>query len=265
MDALRISQRPGHRSGSGSRAWRAKRLFAHVPECASGMPSARGAPARAGRGNGSARIQTRRVKTRTPTRWIVTREEQGLRLDRFLAAPGRLGSRGRVRVALERGQVFRQRRRGLGAGRRLAGDVRRRRAPVDRPAWQRPPSHRSVLRRGRPASAPADPLRGRDAARRQQAGGASRRAAGTTQASRRPPTACMADHLGPRGRRKPFIVHRIDRDTSGIVVFAKTAQAQQAHQETSSPRGEPERVYWAVVHGHPHPAAGPMARSPGVG
>ena len=76
------------------------------------------------RDNGSARIQTRRVKTRTTPTWTVTREEQGLRLDRFLAAPGRLGSRGRVRVALERGKVFRQRRRGLGDGRRLAGGAR---------------------------------------------------------------------------------------------------------------------------------------------
>src|SRR5919108_3886422 len=45
------------------------------------------------------------VKSSKP-QWIVTSDEQGLRLDRFLAAPERLGSRGRVRVALERGQVF---------------------------------------------------------------------------------------------------------------------------------------------------------------
>jgi 23S rRNA pseudouridine1911/1915/1917 synthase len=65
----------------------------------------------------------------------------------------------------------------------------------------------------------------------------------------------MADHLGPRGRRKPFIVHRIDRDTSGIVVFAKSAKAQQALKDQFAAR-EPERVYWAVVHGHPRPAQG---------
>jgi 23S rRNA pseudouridine1911/1915/1917 synthase len=65
----------------------------------------------------------------------------------------------------------------------------------------------------------------------------------------------VADHLGPRGRRKPFVVHRIDRDTSGLVVFAKTAQAQQA-VKTQFARKEPERVYWAVVHGRPQPAHG---------
>src|SRR4030095_6495746 len=49
----------------------------------------------------------------------------------------------------------------------------------------------------------------------------------------------VADHLGPSGRRKPFIVHRIDRDTSGIVVFAKTFRAQQAIKEQFV-RREPE-------------------------
>jgi 23S rRNA pseudouridine1911/1915/1917 synthase len=53
----------------------------------------------------------------------------------------------------------------------------------------------------------------------------------------------------------PFVVHRIDRDTSGIVVFAKTAAAQQAIKDQFA-RREPERVYWAVVHGSPHPARG---------
>jgi 23S rRNA pseudouridine1911/1915/1917 synthase len=65
----------------------------------------------------------------------------------------------------------------------------------------------------------------------------------------------LIDHLGTRGRRTPFVVHRIDRDTSGIVVFAKTASAQQAIKDQFA-RREPERVYWAVVHGTPRPARG---------
>jgi 23S rRNA pseudouridine1911/1915/1917 synthase len=65
----------------------------------------------------------------------------------------------------------------------------------------------------------------------------------------------VAEHLAPRGRRRPFIVHRIDRDTSGIVVFAKTAAAQQAIKDQFA-RREPERVYWAVVHGAPRPSRG---------
>jgi 23S rRNA pseudouridine1911/1915/1917 synthase len=65
----------------------------------------------------------------------------------------------------------------------------------------------------------------------------------------------VAEHLGPRARRTPFVVHRIDRDTSGIVVFAKTVAAQRAIKDQFASR-TPERVYWAVVHGHPRPAQG---------
>ena len=50
--------------------------------------------------------------------------------------------------------------------------------------------------------------------------------------------------------RRPFAVHRIDCDTSGIVLFAKTPQAQRAIKEQFAHR-EPERVYVAIVHGHP--------------
>jgi len=50
-------------------------------------------------------------------------------------------------------------------------------------------------------------------------------------------------------------VHRIDRDTSGLVVFAKTAAAQQRLKDQFK-RRQPERVYQAVVYGHPHPASG---------
>ena len=38
--------------------------------------------------------------------WIVSGEEAGARLDKFLAAAGRLGSRGRAASALERGKVL---------------------------------------------------------------------------------------------------------------------------------------------------------------
>ena len=62
-------------------------------------------------------------------------------------------------------------------------------------------------------------------------------------------------HLRPRGKKRPLVVHRIDRDTSGLVVFAKTLRAQ-GQLKGQFRRREPERVYWAVVHGHPEPAVG---------
>ena len=61
-------------------------------------------------------------------------------------------------------------------------------------------------------------------------------------------------YLRPR-RRRPFVVHRIDRDTSGLVVFAKDPRTQQA-LKTQFIRREPERVYLALVYGHPQPKTG---------
>jgi 23S rRNA pseudouridine1911/1915/1917 synthase len=196
------------------------------------------------------------VKT-SNSRWIVTSEEQGLRLDRFLAAPDRLGSRGRVRNALDRGQVFVNDVEvdGQAAASRLAsGD--RVRVWIDRPGSSRRRTSGASARQARrggvgksglhilfedetmlvvnkPAGLLAVPL-GRSA-----------------------PSAygVLAERLGPRRRGRPFVVHRIDRDTSGIVVFAKTAMAQQALKNQFA-RRKPERVYWAVVHGCPRPARG---------
>lgn len=61
-------------------------------------------------------------------------------------------------------------------------------------------------------------------------------------------------YLRPQ-RRRPFVVHRIDRDTSGLVVFAKDPRTQQAMKQQFI-RRDPERVYLALVYGHPEPAAG---------
>jgi 23S rRNA pseudouridine1911/1915/1917 synthase len=57
------------------------------------------------------------------------------------------------------------------------------------------------------------------------------------------------------GKRRPLVVHRIDQDTSGLVVFAKDAAAQQ-ELKAQFKRREPERVYWAVVYGLPDPPQG---------
>jgi 23S rRNA-/tRNA-specific pseudouridylate synthase len=50
-------------------------------------------------------------------------------------------------------------------------------------------------------------------------------------------------------------VHRIDRDTSGLVVFAKHPEAQGRLKDQFR-RREPERVYLAVVYGEPSPTFG---------
>ncbi len=55
--------------------------------------------------------------------------------------------------------------------------------------------------------------------------------------------------------KRPFVVHRIDRDTSGLVIFARDGQTQAALKGQFKQR-EPERVYWAVVYGAPTPHEG---------
>jgi 23S rRNA pseudouridine1911/1915/1917 synthase len=186
------------------------------------------------------------VKT-TPPHWIVTRDEDGLRLDQFLATRERIGSRGRARAALTRGKVFvnSEEMSAKHAGARVShGDEVR--VWIDRPGSAK---RRGEMRDGelhilyedealivlnKPAGLLTVPL------------GARRDTSSAYD--------YVAHHLGVR-RAGPFIVHRIDRDTSGVVVFAKTARAQQALKEQFI-RQEPERLYRAIVHGQPRPSTG---------
>lgn len=65
----------------------------------------------------------------------------------------------------------------------------------------------------------------------------------------------LEERFRSHGKRRPFVVHRIDQDSSGLVVFAMTERAQRALTDQFK-RREPERVYHAVVHGHPDPPRG---------
>ncbi len=59
----------------------------------------------------------------------------------------------------------------------------------------------------------------------------------------------LADYVGAaRDRPRLFVVHRLDRDTSGLLVFAKTAAAKRCLQDQFAARTV-ERVYVAVVEG----------------
>jgi 23S rRNA pseudouridine1911/1915/1917 synthase len=182
------------------------------------------------------------------SQWIVEPPDAGLRLDKFLSAAARLGSRARAADALRRRKIFVNEREATGddASRRVAaGDVVR--LWADRPGTAKrrtaageardlPIVHEddALIVVDKPPGVLAVPLPRQGEAR------------------------SVLDDLarpGARGRRKPFVVHRIDRDTSGLVVFAKTAAAQQ-QLRAQFKRREPERVYLAVVYGHPAPASG---------
>jgi 23S rRNA pseudouridine1911/1915/1917 synthase len=56
-------------------------------------------------------------------------------------------------------------------------------------------------------------------------------------------------------RQQPLTVHRIDRGTTGLVIFAKTLTAQERLKEQFQ-RREPERIYRAVTRGIPQPESG---------
>jgi len=180
--------------------------------------------------------------------WIVSAAEAGVRLDKFLAAADRLGSRKRASIALDRAKVFVnavEAAPNAGSTRLASGD--RVRVWMDRPGSSR---SRTPVRTGdlrilfedqslivldKPAGLLAVPLE-----RKEDADSVVDQ---------------LVTHLRPQGKRKPLVVHRIDRDTSGLVVFAKTPAAQRTLREQFK-RHSVERVYRAVVYGHPTPPSG---------
>lgn len=56
-----------------------------------------------------------------------------------------------------------------------------------------------------------------------------------------------------KSRERIFIVHRLDRDTSGALVFARTEKAKRALQDNWE---KAEKTYLAFVEGHPDPEEG---------
>ncbi len=71
--------------------------------------------------------------------------------------------------------------------------------------------------------------------------------------------AALMDYVkkgNPKSRERVFIVHRLDRDTSGALVFARSEEAKITLQENWK---EAEKVYLAFVDGHPDPAEGKIS------
>jgi 23S rRNA pseudouridine1911/1915/1917 synthase len=181
--------------------------------------------------------------------WRVRAEDAELRLDKYLASSDRLGSRKRVATALVRGKVFvndvevgqQDASRCLREGDVIRvwmdrpGSARRRTGPFELGELQILFEDDLLLVVNKPAGLLSVPLPNRD----------------------RTPSVftLLEDHLRGHRHRRPFIVHRIDRDTSGLVLFAKTMRAQETLKEQFK-RREPERVYLALVYGHPTPRAG---------
>jgi 23S rRNA pseudouridine1911/1915/1917 synthase len=182
------------------------------------------------------------------TQWTIASDTAGLTLVKFLARGECLESRARAVAAIERGKVFLN---DAEAGAHQAA-VRLRQGDRVRVWMDRPGSakRRAIVRSterlrvlyeddtllviDKPAGLLAVPL----------------------DRKRGAPSVYDLIEAQLRSRkRRPFVVHRIDRDTSGVVLFAKDARTQQ-HLRAQFKRHEPERVYLAVVYGHPRPASG---------
>lgn len=196
-----------------------------------------------------AAVEHRHIGARRATSsWTVGPGDAGVRMDKYLAEASRLASRGRAVSMLGRHKVFVndvEVSREDAARRLVAGDVvslwMDRPGSAKRTSGARPGGLRIVYEDealvvvNKPAGLLTVPLE-----RREDASSVYEE---------------LEQHLRARGKRKPFVVHRIDRDTSGLVVFAKNARAQ-AHLKRQFLRQEPERVYLAVVYGTPSPPSG---------
>lgn len=181
--------------------------------------------------------------------WSVSADEEGQRLDKFLAAPGRAGSRSRAADAVARGRVFVNGEEVDAAGSaRLVHQGEQVRLWMDRPGSAsrapRPPARdgldivhedADLVVVNKPPGLLTVPLDG--------------------DSSALSVLALLWDRFRSHRTRDPLVVHRIDKDTSGLVLFAlhETARAglvaQFAHRT-------PDRVYLALVNGHPVPAEG---------
>ena len=181
--------------------------------------------------------------------WIVERGEAGEILDKYLGVPARLGSRSRAAKARASGKVFVN---GAEAGTKeirfrlkegdevrvwedRPGSAKRRAVPFTAGSLRILYEDSFLIVLNKPAGLLAVPL--------------ERRAEEESILDQ------VEDHMRSHGKRKPLVVHRIDRDTSGVVLFAKDGRTHAALKQQFRAR-TPERVYLAVVYGRPDPPSG---------
>ena len=63
----------------------------------------------------------------------------------------------------------------------------------------------------------------------------------------------LSAHLAARNAGRPFVVHRLDRETSGLLLFARSAEVRDQLQQNWD---AVTKTYLAVVEGTPTPAEG---------
>lgn len=78
----------------------------------------------------------------------------------------------------------------------------------------------------------------------------------------------LLDGLADQDGNRPKLVHRLDKDTSGVLLVAKTARSAGHFAKAFSGRTA-RKVYWAIIAGVPSQEEGlidaPLAKQPGTG
>lgn len=182
--------------------------------------------------------------------WTVNAQETGQRLDKFLAGAERLGSRSKAARAIESGKVFvnENAMSGADAARLMqSGDVVR--------LWMNRPgsAHRRTYAHTQQQSLPIVFEDDQLLVINKPAGLLTVRL--EAQPGEDSLESRLEKYLRSHGRKRPLTIHRIDRDTTGLVVFAKTESAQQ-HLRQQFFNRQPQRIYLAIVHGTPEAHAG---------
>ena len=184
--------------------------------------------------------------------WIVESADEGMRLDQWLAGRTDAGSRSRATQWLARGKVYvdgKPAEPAARADRVVAGQ--RVSVWMDRPGSSKPADRsvgdvrhllnvvhqdEAIVVVDKPVGLLVEPLPDR---------------AGEEDTL----LDLLADYYRHEPRARSYVVHRIDRDTSGLVLFARTPSARDSLREQFEQR-TPERVYQAVVLGRPIPPEG---------
>jgi 23S rRNA pseudouridine1911/1915/1917 synthase len=184
--------------------------------------------------------------------WVIAADAAGMRLDLWLARHAGAGSRSRAAAWLERGKVFLDgHAAGMADGSHQLTPGERVGVWIDRPGSARAAdraahaaSHRlrmvaedaAFVVADKPAGMIVEPLPGRSGEE-----------------------VTLVDLVRHHFRHEPraalHVVHRIDRDTSGLVLFARTRDACDQLKDQFE-RRTPLRVYQAVVEGTVAPARG---------
>ena len=175
----------------------------------------------------------------------IARDEDGIRLDRWFKRRYPALTHGRLEKLLRTGQIRLDGKRAKSADRVAAGQaVRVPPQVVNEPVEEKPKPQPSNNQRG----SLEDAILYMDKTvivLNKPPGLATQGGSGLTQH-----VDGMLDQLTFEKKQRPRLVHRLDRDTSGVLVIARTVPAAAA-LASSLARRDASKIYWALTRGVP--------------